>query len=305
MNENPLSALFILLCTNFAGCLANESSLVEVTGSHADSWTMKVPSEVTALVGHSVVLPCTFTHPYRHHHGTILVTWRLGQPFTGTVVFQCSSHNASDGCETPLNQGHRYQLVGNSRAHDLSLRLDNVTFQDANKYFCMVELSGHLGAKFENKMAIQLIVAAPAQIVDLSVLGGGEAGYSALCRAEGEPLPRISWTGPYGDLLEEAGPPQLTLRQHQTTQELQNLSQDGRYTCIASNAYGRDHATVYLVHHTHEGGSSALLLMWISLGAKLVIFLLLLGALVWLQSRDNSKHESSIRMQQCSSYENI
>lgn len=300
-----MNALFILLYTHFAGCLADDLSLAEMTGSHADSWSMKVPSEVTALVGHSVVLPCTFTHPYRHHHGTILVTWRLGRTFNGTVVFQCSSHNSSDGCEPLLNQGHRYQLVGNPRARDLSLRLDNVTFQDANKYFCRVELSGPLGAKFENKMGIQLLVAAPAQIVDLSVLGGGAAGYSALCRAEGEPLPSISWTGPHGDRLEEAGPPQLTLRQHQTTRELHNLSQDGRYTCMASNAYGSDRAAVYLVHHTHEGDSSALLLMWISLGVKLVIFLLLLGALVWLQSRDNTKHEGSIRMQQSSSYENI
>ncbi|KAK1172353.1 sialic acid-binding Ig-like lectin 15 [Acipenser oxyrinchus oxyrinchus] len=302
-----MNALFILLYTHFVGCLADDISLAKLTGSHADSWSMNVPSEVTVLVGHSVVLPCTFTHPYRHHHGTILVTWRLGRTFNGTVVFQCSSHNSSDGCEPLLNQGHRYQLVGNPRAHDLSLRLDNVTFQDANKYFCCVELSGPLGAKFENKMGIQLLVAAPAQIVDLSVLGGGAAGYSALCRAEGEPLPSISWTGPHGDRLrlEEAGPSQLTLRQHQTTRELQNLSQDGRYTCMASNAYGSDRAAVYLVHHTHGGGSSALLLMWISLGAKLVIFLLLLGALVWLQIRDNTKHEGSIRLQQSSSYENI
>ncbi|XP_051791799.1 sialic acid-binding Ig-like lectin 15 isoform X3 [Erpetoichthys calabaricus] len=268
--------------------------LLSRTGSHDEgTWSMNVPSEVTGLVGHPVVFPCTFTHPHRQHHDTLQVIWKVGGIHNGMVVFQCTTHNSTGSCRPEVNLDQRYKLIGNPKAHDLSMQLHNITYRDSNKYFCRVEMPGQGGAKFENKMGTHLHVAAVPKIVDLLVQGSGGSEYNAVCRAEGHPLPIITWTGP-DDQQENNGKVQTNLGQHETVQELQNLSKEGRYTCIASNEYGSDRATIYFIHHTYRNSTYILLLMWIALGAKFLIFLLLLGGMAWQWNSDQTEMEKKL-----------
>ncbi|KAG2464918.1 SIG15 protein, partial [Polypterus senegalus] len=188
------------------------------------------------------------------------------------VVFQCTTHNSTGSCQ-PEDQ--RYNLIGNPKAHDLSMQLHNITYRDSNKYFCRVEMPGQGGAKFENKMGTHLLLA----VEDLSTMQ---------C-AEGHPLPIITWTGP-DDQQEDNGKVQTNLGQHETVHVLQNLSKEGRYTCIASNEYGSDCATIYFIHHTYRKSTNILLLMWIALGAKFIIFLLLLGSMAWQWNSGEENH---------------
>nr|XP_015212602.1 PREDICTED: sialic acid-binding Ig-like lectin 15 [Lepisosteus oculatus] len=259
-------------------------------GAHDSGWSMKVPSEVRAIEGHPVVLPCTFTHPHHTPHATILAIWKMGHSFSGPVVFQCVSHNGSNTCKPEPGQDPHYRLEGNPREHDLSLRINSATLKDSARYFCRVELTGHLGASFENRMGTQLYVEAPPRILELSADGSAETGYNAMCRAQGSPLPVISWSRPTDRhvQLEEQPAPARAHGQHQTIQELRNITKGGPFTCSASNPLGKDQGTLYLLPFRPSQSLSPtppvlLLLLSLSLVAKV---LLLLGGGVWLLRQD-------------------
>ncbi|XP_061099040.1 V-set and Ig domain-containing protein [Conger conger] len=266
MDSQPLfTFLFLLLSHPAAG--------------HEDGWSMKVPPEVRAIEGYPVVLPCSFTHPHHTHHSSMLVLWKLGHGPTGTVLFQCASHNDSHRCQTEPQQDHRFRLEGNPREHDLTLRINNVALQDSGRYFCRVELPGHPHANFENKIGTRLRVEAGPRILGLSVEGSEESGYSALCRVQGSPLPDIQWTGP-GEPLE--GSPLSPVAheapvQHHTSSLLQDIIPGEQYTCSASNPLGKDQATLYLLTSTPtqtlSGPTPVLLLLSFSLGTKMILFL--------------------------------
>ncbi|XP_066547109.1 sialic acid-binding Ig-like lectin 15 [Amia ocellicauda] len=263
------------------------------TGVHGEGWSIKVPSEVRAVEGYPVVLPCTFSHPHHTRHSALLALWRLGPSAGGHVVFQCSSHNASDGCRPGHSQDPRYRLEGDPRQHDLSLRIHSATLQDAGRYYCRFELPGHLGASFENKMGTLLRVEAPPRILQLWLEGGVESGFRALCQAQGSPLPVVQWTGPdqHLDYLPSYASPSGT---HQVTRELRNLTHGGPFTCLATNPLGTERGTLYLLPSDAPlttprapavpptPAPVLLLLLCLSLGIKL---LLLLAGGGWLLGR--------------------
>ncbi|KAG7469846.1 hypothetical protein MATL_G00133190 [Megalops atlanticus] len=259
--------------------------LLHAAAGHDDGWSMKVAPEVRAIEGYPVVLPCSFTHPHRTHHSSMLVLWKLGHGAMGTVLFQCSSQNDSHHCQTQPHQDHRYRLEGNPHEHDLSLRINSAALEDSGRYFCHVELPGYPRASYENKMGTRLRVEAAPRILGLSVEGSEESGYRALCRVQGSPLPDIQWSGPE-ELLEGAEPSPLSQEapsQHHTSSLLKDITPGEQYVCSASNPLGRDQATLYLLPPTPNqpasGAAPLLLLLSFSLGAK-VILLLVWGA--WL-----------------------
>lgn len=98
--------------------------------------------------------------------------------------------------------------------------------------------------------------------------------FRALCTAEGEPPPALTWTGP------ALGNRSATVRGqghgYQVTAELPAMTRDGRYTCTATNSLGRAEASVYLFRFHGAGGAWAIALLLCALGLKA---LLLLGAL--------------------------
>ncbi|XP_030013933.1 sialic acid-binding Ig-like lectin 15 [Sphaeramia orbicularis] len=263
-----------------------------VLSSAEDGWSMKVQAEVRAIEGYPVVLPCTFSHPQHSQHASLQVLWRLGHGVGSTVLFRCTSRAGSPTCDPGPQQDQRYRLEGNPREHDLSLRINSAALQDSGRYFCRVEVQGKEHVSFEDKMGTRLRVEAPPKILSLSVEGGDQSTYRALCRVQGSPLPDVQWLGP-DDLLEgspvgvEVGPlAQGSVTAHfHTVSQLRDVEPDQQYTCSASNPLGKDQATLYVVrpHPTPSVGRASppllLLLMSVCLGAKVI---LLVGMGVWM-----------------------
>ncbi|XP_020726646.2 sialic acid-binding Ig-like lectin 15 [Odocoileus virginianus] len=249
----------------------------EMNSAPAQRWSMQVPAEVSATAGEAAVLPCTFTHPHRHYDGPLTAIWRAGEPFAGPQVFRCAAARGSELCQTALSLHGRFRLLGNPRRNDLSLRIERLALADNGRYFCRVEFAGDVHDRYESRQGVRLRVTAAPRIVNISVLPGPGHAFHALCTAEGEPSPALTWSGPaLGDGLAATRSPGHDPG-HQVTAELPALAHDGRYTCTASNSLGRAEASVYLFrfHGASRASTTALLLG--ALGLKALLLLGVLG----------------------------
>ncbi|XP_078027313.1 sialic acid-binding Ig-like lectin 15 [Epinephelus lanceolatus] len=270
------------ICSTLSLLLA----VIGVALSGDDGWSMNVQSEVRAMEGYPVVLPCTFSHPQHSQHSSLQVLWRLGHGQSATVLYRCTSRLGAPTCDPGPQQDQRYRLEGNPREHDLSLRINSANLQDSGRYYCRVEVQGREHISFEDKMGTRLRVEAPPKILALSVEGSEQSGYRALCRVQGSPLPDVQWLGP-DDLLEgvAVGPlAQGSAALYHTVSQLRDVEPGQQYTCSASNPLGKEQATLYVLPPQpplYMSGASPplLLLLSVSLGAKV---LLLVGMGVWM-----------------------
>ncbi|XP_054842613.1 sialic acid-binding Ig-like lectin 15 [Eublepharis macularius] len=242
------------------------------TGTASKGWSMHVPSEVTGEIGKSVSLHCTFTHPHQTYDKTLTAIWRVKEPYNGTVVFKCVAHSSSNLCKTTVSLKNRYRLLGNPRQNNISLQIDNLSWNDSNRYFCRVEFSGDLHDKFESRTGIRLHLIAAPRIVNISVQAGEDHSFHAKCTAEGEPLPTLTWAGPLSSNITS-----VSSMSYQVTKELRHLTHDGRYTCTAINSLGRADGAVYFYKYKAGSGSWILVLLFVALGIKLLALLVILG----------------------------
>ncbi|KAM9103147.1 sialic acid-binding Ig-like lectin 15 isoform 3-T3 [Sarcophilus harrisii] len=271
-------------------------------GVPSHKWSMQVPSDVTGEAGGGVVLLCTFTHPHKYYDGMITVIWRIREPYNGSQVFRCVVHSSSDHCQTAVSYKGKYKLLGNPRHNNISIRIDNLTWADGNRYFCRVEFAGDIHDRYESRSGIRLHVIAAPRIVNITVLPGPDHVFSARCTAEGEPLPSLIWTGP------SAGNSTSTYSQsHQITKELHALAQDGRYTCTAFNSLGKAEGSVYFYKFRAASDTSVLLTLLFALGIKLLLLLVILGAVVYQRKVHSTAQETLSRRPQVqeSNYENL
>ncbi|XP_030047757.1 sialic acid-binding Ig-like lectin 15 [Microcaecilia unicolor] len=274
------------------------------TGTEASGWSFQVAPDVTGEVGKPVALLCTFTHPHKNYNGTLTGIWRIGEPYNGMVIFKCVSHNSNDLCKTTVSYRNKYKLLGNPRHNNLSIKIDNLTWSDSDRYFCRVELSTEHHDKYETKTGTRLHLIAPPKILNITVAYDSSYGYSALCTAEGEPLPSLIWTGP-----EHSNYTTTIIQQslkHQIIAELHYLAQDGKYTCIAMNSHGKAEGAVYFFKFK-SGTSSFIFFLFLSaLGVKLLLLFVILGMAAYC-GRDNSPAQPHLVRQhvQESTYENF
>ncbi|KAM9851780.1 sialic acid-binding Ig-like lectin 15 [Aulostomus maculatus] len=251
-----------------------------------DGWSMHVQAEVRAIEGYPVVLPCTFSHPQQSQHYSLQVLWHLGHGRGAVILYHCTSRPGAPTCEPGPQQDQRYRLEGNPREHDLSLRINSAALQDSGRYYCRVEVQGREHVSFEDKMGTRLRVEAPPRILAVSVEGSELAGYSALCRVQGSPLPDVQWLGP-DHLLEGSvvGPlAQGSSISYHTISQLRDVDPGQQYTCSASNPLGKEQATLYVLPPRPPPPAPRLpppllLLLSVSLGSKVI---LLAGIGVWL-----------------------
>uniref|UniRef100_A0A8C6JKR8 Uncharacterized protein n=1 Tax=Melopsittacus undulatus TaxID=13146 RepID=A0A8C6JKR8_MELUD len=237
---------------------------------HSSGWSVHVPSDVTGELGKMVILPCTFTHPYKTFDRTLTAIWRIKEPYNGTVVFKCISQSTSELCKTAISYKNKYKLLGNPWHKDLSIRIDNLTWSDSERYFCRVELSGDIHDKYESRNGIKLHLIAAPRIINITVSSNGDHTFQARCTAEGEPVPVLTWTGPpYSNLSS------ITSTSHRVTRELQYLTHDGKYTCIAVNSHGRAEGAVYFYRFRSSSSSFLLILIFVPLGIKVLILLVI------------------------------
>ncbi|XP_028916816.1 sialic acid-binding Ig-like lectin 15 [Ornithorhynchus anatinus] len=271
-------------------------------GAPSHKWSMQVPSDVTGEAGGSVVLPCTFTHPHKSYDGPLMAIWRVREPYDGAPVFQCVAPAASDHCRTTVSYKSKYKLLGNPRHNDLSIKIDNLTWSDSNRYFCRVEFAGDIRDRYESRVGVRLHLTASPRIVHITVRASQDQAFSALCTAEGEPPPSLTWSGPAA-----ANGTAASNQEHQVTKELHGLAQDGRYTCTATNPYGRAEGSVYFYRFRAGAGGSFLLPgLLSSLGAKLSLLVAILGAIAFRGRGCSAAQAPASRSQaQESTYENF
>ncbi|NXA34662.1 SIG15 protein, partial [Eudromia elegans] len=246
-------------------------------GLQTSGWSVQVPSDVTGEFGKMAVLPCTFTHPYKTIERTLTAIWRVREPYNGTVVFKCVTQGAGELCKTAVSHKNKYKLLGNPRHKDLTIRIDNLTWSDSERYFCRVELSGDSHDKYESRNGLKLHIIAAPRITNITVSSSGGSSFRARCTAEGEPAPSLTWSGPLSSNLTS-----VTSGGHQVTKELQHLAQDGKYTCTAVNSHGRAEGAVYFYKFKASNSSPLLMLIFVPLGIKVLVLLALLGfAVFW------------------------
>nr|XP_033791138.1 sialic acid-binding Ig-like lectin 15 isoform X1 [Geotrypetes seraphini]XP_033791142.1 sialic acid-binding Ig-like lectin 15 isoform X1 [Geotrypetes seraphini] len=219
------------------------------------------------------------------------------------VIFKCVSHNSNDLCKTTVSYGNKYKLLGNPRHNNLSIKIDNLTWSDSDRYFCRVELSTEHHDMYETRTGTRLHLIAPPKILNITVAYDSNRGYSAVCTAEGEPLPSLVWTVPehsnYTTIIQHP-------LKHQIMAELNYLTQDGKYTCIAMNSHGKTEGTVYFFKFK-SGTSSFIFFLFLSaFGVKLLLLLVILGMAAYC-GRDNSHGQPHLIRHhvQESTYENF
>ncbi|KAG8456826.1 hypothetical protein GDO86_002564 [Hymenochirus boettgeri] len=256
-----------------------------------NNWSFHVPKEVTGEVGKSTTLSCLFSHPQKTHSGPLTAIWRIDHPYNGTVVFKCMSNNSNDPCKPTINRMNKFQLIGNPHSNNLSISIGNLTWDDGNKYYCRVELSSDRHDKYETRTGTQLHLAAPPRIINITIGFDQFRGYHAICIAEGEPAPSLHWTDPLNTNQEI----RLTrpLMKHQTAMELHYLTQDGKYTCGATNSHGRVEASVYLFKFKSGNGNDigpGLLLA--GLAFKLLMLLVLLCSAAWYRNGERAQEST-------------
>ncbi|KFP76128.1 Sialic acid-binding Ig-like lectin 15, partial [Acanthisitta chloris] len=234
-------------------------------------WSVHVPSDATGELGKMVILPCTFTHPYKTFDRSLTAIWRIKEPYNGTIVFKCVSQSASELCKTAISYKNKYKLLGNPWHKDLSIRIDNLTWTDSDRYFCRVELDGDIHDKQQRSKLGSAAHAAP-RIINITVNSNGDHTFQARCTAEGEPVPTVTWTGPSHSNLTST-----TSTNHRVTKELQYLTHDGKYTCTAINSHGRAEGAVYFYKFKASDSSFFLILIFVLLGMKVLILLVILS----------------------------
>ncbi|NXU35777.1 SIG15 protein, partial [Drymodes brunneopygia] len=243
-----------------------------LVGVQCNGWSVHVPSDVTGELGKMVILPCTFTHPYKTFDRALTAIWRIKEPYNGTVIFKCVSQSSSELCKTAISHKNKYKLLGNPRHKDLSIRVDNLTWSDSERYFCRVELAGDIHDKYESRNGIKLHVIAAPRIINITVSSSRDHTFQAHCTAEGEPPPALSWTGPlYSNLSSSSS------SGHRVTRELRSLTHEGKYTCTAVNSHGRAEGAVYFYTFRASDSSSFMVLIFVPLGIKVVMLLVMLS----------------------------
>ncbi|KAM4709326.1 sialic acid-binding Ig-like lectin 15 [Discoglossus pictus] len=273
------------------------------TGTRLNTWSIQVSKEVSGEIGKGVTLLCTFTHPPNVHDGALTVIWRVGQPYHGTVVFKCVSNSSHDPCRTTISYMNKIKLLGNPRNNNISISIHNLTWSDSNKYYCRVELSSDKHYQYEVRSGTKLNLLALPRITNMSVGFDHYRGYHAVCMAEGEPAPTLSWIDPMNSSKNSVLP--RNVLKHQMVMELHYLSQDGKYTCVAMNSYGKAESSVYFFKF-RSGGSDYLILaiLWTALGIKLLIVCVILGIAAFYKKCAVMSSTQTSRSSHESTYEN-
>ncbi|XP_072373658.1 sialic acid-binding Ig-like lectin 12 isoform X2 [Scyliorhinus torazame] len=90
-------------------------------------------SVVSGTEGASVTLPCTFIPSNSHTLTT--VSWMRKEAYQHVVTFRPQS----DGLWTTVNGDNRYELIGNPKEGNASIRIKQLTVNDSRSYLCLVE----------------------------------------------------------------------------------------------------------------------------------------------------------------------
>ncbi|XP_061572558.1 sialic acid-binding Ig-like lectin 13 isoform X2 [Cololabis saira] len=115
----------------------------KVTQTEASSWTARIPSSVTGLLGSCVVIPCSFNYPDPQ---------KTHPEFTGIWV------NDADGYifhpqGSPMLQQYRgrTKLVGNIRDKNCSLKIERLQESDSGSFFFRIEIKDYNSFSYKDQ----------------------------------------------------------------------------------------------------------------------------------------------------------
>ncbi|XP_072903746.1 CD276 antigen-like [Hemitrygon akajei] len=214
-------------------------------------------SEPSVIVkrGDSATLPCYFTFPFKKP-SSISIVWMKGNLPDVSIVFnQTRSSSASPPYTNTVNEGGRYELVGDPERGNASIRVTDLRMNDTSRYFCHIwfEIKRNKTTVIQNEMTLQIDV--PATILSLSLVTD-DTGATLECRAEGKPPANITWID-----LENSTLP-MNSSEMRVTGDLESVGKlvlsglRGSYRCVAMNKHGSDTREIHLA----KTGTSALML---------------------------------------------
>ncbi|XP_034780823.2 sialic acid-binding Ig-like lectin 15 isoform X1 [Acipenser ruthenus] len=240
--------LFLLWCFVF------------LQAAKANGWSMETSKSVFGYLGTKVTLPCTIKHPISNYNGSITVIWRKETFGGGPIIFQCLTTYSTDTngshCVNQAGDAQeigRYMLAGNPWQNDLSLLINNLTYNDRSKYFCRFQLTRKVDA-FEGKTGTELLIKGPPSINHLSASVDRSGVYSVVCKAEELPLTNIT-------LVEHGNMNSSPTRNNQSAIKMGEVRitavRSGTYTCVTINEFGKEERTIQFGIPAPESKSSA------------------------------------------------
>ncbi|XP_048451238.1 CXADR-like membrane protein isoform X1 [Rhincodon typus] len=228
-------------------CLVNLSHYPNETSQSSIQTITVVPAARNDLVpvsgkkGDSATLPCAFNPP-EWLSQSVTVLWMKESPdkestiLNQTRFLRAGSHYIDS---VTVNEGQRYELIGNLTQGDASIRMRDLWLNDSSDYFCRVHV------RIDNQEnvtqdVLRLQVDAPATILELSAVRENGTGTVIVCRVVGEPFANITWVDDKGSPVHRGTTVTREPGRHQTLGKLRNPALRGTYSCVAENKHGRD-----------------------------------------------------------------
>ncbi|XP_014871517.1 butyrophilin subfamily 2 member A2-like, partial [Poecilia latipinna] len=163
------------------------------TAAVSETFTVSVKSPVSVQRGHTAILPCWLT--FSESAEDMEVLWYQGSDQFGTPVLlykartlDYSSQKASYAGRASF--GLKEETSGGLKAGDVSLKLENVTIEDAGKYICVV-------SSFDDSdsASISLTVTETGHQPLLSAVMKDDNKVNLSCQSDGwHPKPELSWS---------------------------------------------------------------------------------------------------------------
>ncbi|XP_062903801.1 sialic acid-binding Ig-like lectin 15 isoform X2 [Mobula hypostoma] len=235
--------------------------------------------------GGSSRLPCSFS-PLDKKVASITILWTKGNPWKGTTVFnQTRSSSVSTPYTITVNEGGRYELVGNPEQGDASIGVTDLRMNDSGDYFCCVWVRNSTWETvIQDETGLQVI----ATILELSLVTDDDRE-TLVCRAEGEPPAIITWIGPENSALPANGSEMRFTRdpeRHQVVGELFRPRTGGSYHCVAENGHGRDTREIDL-SATDNSYSNFIIGMLCLIPLIKFLLLLITGIILFIKIKEN------------------
>ncbi|KAK5848408.1 hypothetical protein PBY51_006025 [Eleginops maclovinus] len=148
-------------------------------------------SPVSVQLGHTATLSCWNSPPKSAE--LLEVRWFLPDHFDSPVLLYQLNHTSQDATYAGrASFGLRDAASSGLRGGDVSLKLENVTLQDAGEYICYTSSDKHY-----NRATVSLVVKETGTPPLLSATWGPDGRLNLSCMSEGWfPLPSLHWEDP-------------------------------------------------------------------------------------------------------------
>ncbi|XP_066511162.1 sialic acid-binding Ig-like lectin 15 [Hoplias malabaricus] len=153
---------------------------------------MDDPKPLTGYIQKSLTVPCTFRVIPDQPIKSATVTWRKDQNYEGVLLYQCiRNSDLSGNCSSTVEH---YSFGGNLDEKNISLKINNVTLNDAGLYFCRIELEEKVNWYSSKNITLTVKVASELKRIYFQTNGSGQ--HRVTCEVFGDPPPKVSFTQP-------------------------------------------------------------------------------------------------------------